>query len=65
MLWTKYFIEAQGYGIDENIMYQDNLSTMLLETISKKSSTKKTKHIQVWYFFIKDQVETGDVELKH
>ena len=65
MLWTKYFIEAQGYGIDENIMYQDNLSTMLLETIRKKSSTKKTKHIQVWYFFIKDQVETGDVELKH
>ena len=65
MLWIKYFIEAQGYGIDENIMHQDNLSTMLLETISNKSSTKKTKHIQVWYFFIKDQVETGDVELKH
>lgn len=21
MMWTKYFIEAQGYGIDENIMY--------------------------------------------
>ena len=45
MLWTKYFLEAQGYGIDENIMYQDNLSVMLLEKNGKKSSTKNTKHI--------------------
>ena len=21
MLWTRYFLEAQGYGIDENILY--------------------------------------------
>ena len=65
MLWIKYFIEAQGYGIDENIIYQDNLSTILLETNGKKSSTKNMKHIQVRYFFIKDRVATGDVELKH
>ena len=28
VLWTQYFIEAQGYGIDDNFMYQDNQSTM-------------------------------------
>ena len=50
MLWTKYFIEAQGYVADENIMYQDNLSAMLLERNRNKSSTKNTKHIQVRYF---------------
>ena len=38
---------------------------MLLEMNGKKSITKKTKHIQVRYFFIKDLVVTGDVELKH
>ena len=65
MLWTKYFIETQGYGIDENIMYKDNLSAMLLETSRNKSSTKKMKHIQVRYFLIKDRVATCDVELKH
>ena len=65
MLWTKYFIEAQGYGIDENIMYQDNLSAILLETNGNKSNTKNTKHIQVQYCFIKYRVATGDVELKH
>ena len=30
IMWTNYFIEAHGYGIDKNIMYQDNLSAMLL-----------------------------------
>ena len=46
-------------------MYQDSLSAILLETNGKKLRMKKTKHIQVRYFFIKDQVATGDVELKH
>ena len=36
MLWKKYFIEAQVYGIDEDIMYQNNLSAMLLETNGNK-----------------------------
>ena len=40
MLWTRYFLEAQGYGIDENILYQDNMSAILLEKNGKKSSTK-------------------------
>ena len=43
ILWNKYFIKAQGYGIAENIMYQDNLSAMLLETNGNESSTKNKK----------------------
>ena len=23
MLWTRYFLEAQGYGINNNILHQD------------------------------------------
>ena len=30
MLWTRYFLEAQGYGTDKNILYQDNTRAMLL-----------------------------------
>ena len=40
MIWTRYFLEAQGYGINENILYQDNMSAMLLEKNRKKYSTK-------------------------
>ena len=65
MLWTRYFLEAQGYGIDENILYQDHMSAMLLEKNGKKSSTKNRKQINVRYYFIKDRVETGEVVIKH
>ena len=65
MLWTKYFINVQAYGIDENMIYRDNLSAMLLEKNGKKPSTKKTKHFQVRYSFIKYRVVTGGAELKH
>ena len=65
MLWTRYFLEAQGYGIDENILYQDNMRAMLLEKNGKKYSTKNTKHINVRYYFIKDRVETGDMVIEH
>jgi hypothetical protein len=65
IIWTKYFIEAQGHVISENILYKDNLSTMLLEKNGKKSSSKRTKHIGVRYFFIKDRVDSGDLTIKH
>ena len=56
MIWKRYFLEAQGYGIDKNILYQDNMSTMLLENNRNKSSAKNTKHIKVSYYLIKDWV---------
>ena len=31
MLWTRYFLEAQGYRTDKNILYQENMSAVLLE----------------------------------
>ena len=65
MLWTRYFLEAQGYGIDENILYQDNMIAVLLENNGKKSSTNNTKHINVRYYFIKDRAETGDIGIEH
>ena len=65
MLWTRYFLEAQGYGIDNYILYPDNMSAMQFEKNGKKSSTKKTKPINVPYYFIKDQIETGDVVIEH
>jgi hypothetical protein len=40
ILWTKLFLEAQGYNVEKNIVYQDNKSAILLETNGKKSSGK-------------------------
>ena len=40
MLWTLQFLEAQGYSVKENILYQDNRSAMLLENNGRKSAGK-------------------------
>jgi hypothetical protein len=42
IFWTKLFLEAQGYNVDKNIVYQDNESAILLETNGKRSSGKQT-----------------------
>ena len=52
ILWGKYFIEAQGYTAEHNILLQDNKSTILLATNGKFSSLKKTKHIKSSHSFI-------------
>ena len=28
ILWTRYFIEGQGYTVDQNVLFQDNKSTI-------------------------------------
>ena len=58
MLWTLYFLEAQGYKVDDNILYQDNKSSILLETNGRGSSGKRTRHMNVRYFFIADRVKS-------
>jgi hypothetical protein len=40
ILWTKLFLQEQGYDINSNILYQDNKSAILLETNGKKSPGK-------------------------
>jgi hypothetical protein len=53
ILWCKYFIEEQGYTVKQNILYQDNKSTILLATNRRWSSSKRTKHIKSRYFLSK------------
>ena len=59
MMWGKYFIEAQGYTVDNNILYQDNKSTMLLATNGSRSMSRRTKHICHWYFLVKNNIAMG------
>jgi hypothetical protein len=52
ILWARYFMEEHGYDMDPSVLYQDNMSAIVLETNGKASSTKQTKHIKVKYFCI-------------
>ncbi len=65
MLWTLYFLEAQGYKINDNILYQDNKSTILLEENGKKSSSKRTRALNIRYFFLTDQIQKGNLLVEY
>ena len=65
MLWTVNFITAQGYEVEQNILYQDNKSTILLLENGKKSSSQRTRAINIRYFFLTDQIEKGNLEVKY
>ena len=57
VLWTRLFLEEQGYGVRENVVLQDNKSAILLEKNGKASSSKRTKHIAIRYFFVTDMIQ--------
>ena len=65
IMWAKYFIEAQGYTVDQNIVYQDNQATLRLMTNGRLSSTKRTKHIHARYFLVKNYIERGEIKAVH
>jgi hypothetical protein len=47
VIWTRYFLLSQGYGIIENLLLQDNMSSILLEKNGRASSIKQTRHINI------------------
>jgi hypothetical protein len=63
MLWSLHFIQAQGYETECAGLYQDNTSLQLLIKNGSMSIGKKTKHIKVKFFFIKDRVGNGEIKL--
>ena len=63
LLWTKYFLEKQGYECNPTL-YQDNKSSILLEKNGRESSGKRTRHIRLRYFFITDRIEKKDLQVK-
>jgi hypothetical protein len=65
MLWTAHFLKAQGVPIKSTMLYQDNLSSILLEKNGRSSSTKRTRHMEIRYFFIKDKVDTKEISIEY
>jgi hypothetical protein len=65
VLWTRYFLEAQGYGVKDVKLYQDNQSTILLAKNGRSSSGRRTRHINIRYFFVADRVKSGEVSIDY
>ena len=65
ILWTGLFLNAQGYPVKDNILYQDNKSTILLEKNGKRSAGKRSRAINIRYFFITDQISKDHLVVEY
>ena len=65
MMWCKYFMEAQGYSIETNLLYQDNKSTILLAKNGRISVGKNSKHTKNRFFLVTDKIVQGDLEVQY
>ena len=52
ILWTRYFLNAQGYVVRDAIIHQDNQSAIKIEENGKGSSRKCACHMHIRCFFV-------------
>lgn len=64
VLRTKNFLEAQGHKA-KHFVNQDNKSTIELEQNGPKSAGKRSRHTNMQFFFIANQIKKGNTEARH
>ena len=57
-------MKAQGFKVVDNIVYQDNKSAILLERNGRASSSKRTRHIEIRYYFATDRIAKKDLSIE-
>jgi hypothetical protein len=62
--FVRNFIIAQGYNIGPLVIYQDNMSCMAL-LAAGRSSSERTRHIAIRYFWLKERVDNGEAVIEH
>ena len=64
IIWTNCFLEAQGYASKDTVLFQDNKSCMLLHNNGKASSSKRTRHLNIRYYFLSDRIANGELRVE-
>jgi hypothetical protein len=62
VIWTRNFLEAQGYKMGAAQVFQDNRSTIMLAE-KGRSTSGRTRHVSIRYFFVNDRIESGEIKL--
>ena len=62
-IWLLKFLSAQRYKPKMTILYQDNKSAIKLLKHSKKSSSRRTRHIDIRLFNIKEKLSKEGIEV--
>ena len=64
VIWTRNFLAAQGYDMAPATIKQDNQSTLALAA-KGRSTSERTRHVNIRYFFVKDRVDSGELKLEY
>ena len=64
VLWTRDFLLEQGYDVGPAKVMQDNQSCMVLANRGF-STSEKSRHIAIRYFWVADRIESGEVLLEY
>ena len=64
IIWADYFLEAQGYWNEGTKLLQDNKSCVLLHNNGKASSSKRTRHLNIRYYFLADRIANGELSVE-
>jgi len=62
--WATLFMKDQGYYL-ETIIKEDNKSAILLMKNGRLSSGKRTKRLDIRYFYVQDLIRRGIVKIEH
>ena len=55
LVCTKNLLDKKGYDFDPTLN-QGNISEILLETNGMESSSRRTRHINIGFYFINDRI---------
>lgn len=58
------FLIGQGYNMGPANIGQDNKSTMTMAEVGK-STSERTRHTSVRYFWIKDRIDSNEISLSY
>ena len=64
IIWTRNFLEEQGFKMGPATVYQDNMSTIALVK-NGKSNSDRTRHIAIRFFFISDRVTSKEINVEY
>jgi hypothetical protein len=73
--WIQLFVEQQTKSLNNNsvlkkigcdvVIQQDNTSTIQLENNGQASSTKRTRHINIRYFYVTNKIKEGRMRVMY
>ena len=65
LLWMRRVVAFLGYQQATNTIFQDNTSTITIAHMGKGSAAGHTRYINLRYFYIKDFLDTGIINMKY